>query len=177
MLLLAILYLIEHIFQPRKTRSFLILQSYSESSGFLFALFGLFVAGLFLLLVWWVSNVRYRAGAVHSNRQKFGLVLAVALSPFFGFFLGVDLMFPSSAVLLHQFSAKQQAVVPFSITGLEFDRYCRGVTASNPDFASDKLCEFERPGHVTDWLGRTVLVSGNLSQYGLMPVEYNLVES
>ncbi|WP_156418271.1 hypothetical protein [Aureimonas sp. D3] len=113
-----------------------------------------------------------------TDRKKSELVKAVeflvglAASAAVGFCVGwfaVTFWLPFTQHLL---AGKQDVEYRFTLTGDRVGRPCRGVVGINPAFYDDELCGVRMTGTSETWEGRTLVVTGQQSAYGMIRTGY-----
>lgn len=159
---------IELVFQPLQSRHFLVLAAYREAISAPAVFVGFVAAGLAFLSAYIVTNAQYNNGSLRTVSAKMSTVVALLGAPVMGYAIGWYTVSTAFPVVQHHLTTQEVAEVPFRITGFSFDRLCRGLRATNPTYADDKLCGVERLGNESEWRGRTIFVSGMQSSFGLM---------
>ena len=171
---LASLFLFEIIFQPLDSRNFLVflsydmqLRTYAYSVGFIFSI----PTACFFWKSWDFEQNREK---IRSTSGKLKYLTILVFGPCAAFLLGWSVVVDAIPLLRHQFAFTTEARYSFKITGFTYDRRCRGVRASNPLFRDDELCGVEVPGHSNEWRGRTIVVTGKKSRFGLTLERYEI---
>ena len=72
------------------------------------------------------------------------------------------------------FSAKERFSGPFVIKYSHASKDCRGVLASNPEFYDDIICGVKLKGRISAYIGKTMMIEGDRSPYGLTVRRYTL---
>ncbi|WP_136625088.1 hypothetical protein [Aureimonas flava] len=176
-LALCVPFIVEHAFQFLRSRQFLRLAekaaAYEPYAYFL----GSILAVSFTWGLWKSRGFEHNEGKFESKFGQGKFVLILLFTPGMAFFSGWLIVTLWVPLVLHQFATKTQVEVPFKIKGFEFGRSCRGVRAVHPRFYDDKLCGVQRRGHSTEWEGRTIVVIGKQSSYGLSMERYRFEEA
>jgi hypothetical protein len=164
---LVVPFLVEHLFQPLGSRHFLRLAANVQNQApYAYAL-GLALALYFAFMVWKSKDWGHNRQRLQSSANVVKFTILLLLCPALGFWTGQTVVTLWIPLVQHQMADQMDAAVPFTINGFEFGRYCRGVSAVNALFSDDKLCGVKLPGQASEWEGRTIIVTGRQSHYGL----------
>ncbi|KTR06284.1 hypothetical protein NS365_07615 [Aureimonas ureilytica] len=111
---------------------------------------------------------RTKSAMVEAVEFLVGLAASAAVGFCVGWF-AVTFWLPFTQHLL---AGKQDVEYRFTLTGDRVGRPCRGVIGINTAFYDDELCGVRMTGSPETWEGRTLVVTGRQSAYGMMRTGY-----
>lgn len=174
LLILTIPFLIEYVFQPLHSQHFMRLAANREDYRPYAIFMGVVTAGFFTFAFWRSKDAEHNRGKFDTPAGQVRFVTLLLPAPFLSFYAGWILVTFGVPLVQHQFASKTNVEIPFTITGFEFGRHCRGVTGVNPLFSDHALCGVKRSGHSSEWVGRRIIVIGRQSRYGMTMDRYQL---
>lgn len=163
---------IEYSFQPLDSLRFLRLAATSE----IYRPYGHGLgAGLAAYMGWKFLTMkrpdttdRTKSAMVEAVEFLVGLAASAAVGFCVGWF-AVTFWLPFTQHLL---AGKQDVEYRFTLTGDRVGRPCRGVIGINTAFYDDELCGVRMTGSSETWEGRTLVVTGRQSAYGMIRTGY-----
>ncbi|UIJ71806.1 hypothetical protein [Aurantimonas sp. HBX-1] len=174
------------LFDPIDWRYFLIDREYAEAVKPFAVIGGATAAVGFTYLFIKLLNYRLRQvedGEISQDDPKASglkspakIAFLIVATPILAYMIAHSLIADFYPAARQHFSSKEAFSGPFVIRSFHASKACRGVRASNPEFAEQRICGVKWRGRITPYLGETMIVEGERSPYGLTVRRYTLPE-
>lgn len=173
---ITLAWIIEYAFQPFRSLQFLrfatdqdLYRPYAYVAGSVLAI-GLTWA------IWASRKVEPNKRLHEGTFGRIQFVGSLLFSPALGFVVGWFAVTFCVPFVQHLLAVKTPVEHAFTVTGFAFGKACKGVLAVNPLFFDNKLCGVGRSGHSSEWEGRTIVVTGRQSRFGMTMDRYRVEE-